>query len=222
MSVGRNPYTILGLPSFATQREISAAYRRLARQFHPDLNPHRDASRRMQDINWAYGVLRDPAARQSFDHLQARRRRGRRAARRGASWASAQAAGPNAASINLMGETTDRAIVGSLVAVVALAITMLIGLEFLNWGAPLALAIGCWIAAVPNRRLSSQHGMAIGALIGLFAAAGLSFSLPNQGGSSSVLTGFLCCAPTTVLVGGSTGAMLGSLAGWIRQAGTLV
>lgn len=221
MSVGRNPYTILGLPSFATQREISAAYRRLARQFHPDLNPHRDAARRMQNINWAYGVLGDPAARQSFDRLQERRSRARRAARTGYSWASGEAIPAAAHSFNLMGETTDRAIVGALVAVATLAISMLIGLEFVNWGAPLALAIGCWIAAVPNRRMSSQHGLAIGALIGLFAAAGFSLSLPDQGGNGNLVTGFLCCTPFTVLVGGSLGAMVGSLAGWIRQAGRL-
>lgn len=223
MAATRDPYSILGIPTFATRREISIAYRRLARQFHPDVSGELDAAQRMQDINWAYGVLHDPRSRQAFDRLKMRRPDGRSARRGGATAGGSsdpdRRAQPAAEGFSLLGGTADRAIVGSLVAVGVLAISMLIGIEFVNLGAPIALAVGCWIGSVPNSRLSSQHGLAIGALIGLFSAASFSVSLSDPGGESNLLTGFICCAPFTVLLGGSVGAMVGSLAGWIRRAG---
>jgi hypothetical protein len=121
-----------------------------------------------------------------------------------------------------MGGTADRAIVGSLVAVALLAISLLVGLETINLGAPIALAVGCWIGSVPNPRLSSQHGMVIGVLVGLFSAASLSASIAGSGSGNGLLTGFLCCAPFSLLIGGSLGAMAGTLAGWVRRATSLV
>lgn len=218
MSSGRNPYAILGVPTFATQQEISVAYRRLARQYHPDVSRDLDASQRMQEINWAYGVLGDPASRQSFDGLQ------RRPAVRGPNPTRGPSAAPESEfdGVALMGGTADRAIVGSLVAVALLAISLLIGLETVNLGAPIALAVGCWIGSVPNARLSSQHGMAIGAVVGLFSAASVSASIVGSSSGNGLLTGFLCCAPFSLLIGGSLGAMAGTLAGWVRRAGRIV
>ncbi|MBK6615105.1 DnaJ C-terminal domain-containing protein [Ottowia sp.] len=49
----------LGLPDAATEREVRAAWRRLASQWHPDRNPSAEAVLRMQRINRAFGAIRD-------------------------------------------------------------------------------------------------------------------------------------------------------------------
>ncbi|HHW88258.1 MAG TPA: DnaJ domain-containing protein [Chloroflexi bacterium] len=64
-------YQTLQVKQDATQAEIAAAYRRLARQYHPDLNPAPDAHRQMQIINEAYNVLRHPERRQRYDETLA-------------------------------------------------------------------------------------------------------------------------------------------------------
>jgi len=48
---------IMGLPRGATQKEIKAAYRRLAREWHPDLNPDPHAKRKMEELNAAHALL---------------------------------------------------------------------------------------------------------------------------------------------------------------------
>ena len=61
-------YKILGLDKNATQKEIKSAYRRLARKFHPDLNPNdKDAKKNFQQINEANEVLSDPEKRKKYD-----------------------------------------------------------------------------------------------------------------------------------------------------------
>ena len=60
-------YDILGVAPDATPDEIRAAYRRLARQYHPDVNPDPDASERFIAIHQAYEVLIDPEARVRYD-----------------------------------------------------------------------------------------------------------------------------------------------------------
>ena len=52
------PLGVLGLPPTATPQEIAAAYRRLAKQWHPDRAPGANAERRMAEINAAYDLLR--------------------------------------------------------------------------------------------------------------------------------------------------------------------
>lgn len=55
-----DPYAILGVPASATDDEISAAYRRLARKYHPDLNGNsREAEEKMKEVNAAYEKIRD-------------------------------------------------------------------------------------------------------------------------------------------------------------------
>ncbi len=49
-----SPWAILGIAPSASRRDVKAAYRRLARQWHPDLNASPDATERMQEINRAY------------------------------------------------------------------------------------------------------------------------------------------------------------------------
>jgi curved DNA-binding protein len=61
-------YKILGVDKGATEKDIKAAYRKLARKFHPDLNPNdADAKQKFQQINEANEVLSDPEKRKKYD-----------------------------------------------------------------------------------------------------------------------------------------------------------
>lgn len=61
-------YIVLGVPHEATESEIRRAYRRLARRYHPDINPGDEAaSARFEQILEAYETLIDPARRSSYD-----------------------------------------------------------------------------------------------------------------------------------------------------------
>lgn len=65
-----NHYDTLEVRSTASQEEIKQAYRRLAKQFHPDVNPGASNHDRIAKINAAYEVLGDPRQRQFYDrHL---------------------------------------------------------------------------------------------------------------------------------------------------------
>src|SRR6187402_2370346 len=61
-------YEILGLKKSATVDEIRAAYRKLARKHHPDLNPNdKEANKKFQQVNEANEVLSDPEKRKKYD-----------------------------------------------------------------------------------------------------------------------------------------------------------
>lgn len=60
-------YETLGVARDASAEEIKKAYRRLARELHPDVNPSTDAAERFKDVTHAYDVLSDPRQRQEYD-----------------------------------------------------------------------------------------------------------------------------------------------------------
>ncbi len=65
---GKDYYNILGVSRSATESEIKQAYRKLARQHHPDVNPgDKSAEERFKQINEAYEVLSDREKRQKYD-----------------------------------------------------------------------------------------------------------------------------------------------------------
>ncbi len=81
-------YAVLGVPKTASQAEIKKAYRKLARELHPDTNKDPAAEKRFKDANEAHAVLSEPEKRKQYDEL-------------GANWQAYQQAGFGS------GEATD-------------------------------------------------------------------------------------------------------------------
>ncbi|MCC6680580.1 MAG: DnaJ domain-containing protein [Phycisphaeraceae bacterium] len=62
-------YQTLGVPRDATAEQIQRAYRKLAKQYHPDRNKGLEAESKFKQVSEAYEVLKDPAKRQRYDQL---------------------------------------------------------------------------------------------------------------------------------------------------------
>lgn len=68
MNAARDYYTILGVKKTDSPEDIKKAYRRLARKFHPDLNPgKKDTEEKFKEINEAYAVIGDAEKRKQYD-----------------------------------------------------------------------------------------------------------------------------------------------------------
>jgi molecular chaperone DnaJ len=68
----RDYYKVLGVDRKASDADIKSAYRKLARKFHPDVNPNnKDAEAKFKEINEAYQVISDPEKRKKYDELGA-------------------------------------------------------------------------------------------------------------------------------------------------------
>jgi len=65
----RDYYEILDVPRSASADDLKAAFRKLARQFHPDVNKEPDAEEKFKEINEAYAVLSDPDKRAAYDRF---------------------------------------------------------------------------------------------------------------------------------------------------------
>src|SRR5215213_3061964 len=77
----RDYYATLGVPRNASQADIKKAFRKLARQYHPDANKGDAAEQRFKEVNEANEVLGDPEKRKLYDQL-------------GANWQTYQQTGP--------------------------------------------------------------------------------------------------------------------------------
>jgi hypothetical protein len=73
-----NLYEVLQVSTIASPEVVQAAYRALARAYHPDVNPSPEAARQMRQLNAAYGVLSDPEKRARYDAVRVRPMRARR------------------------------------------------------------------------------------------------------------------------------------------------
>ena len=65
----RDYYEILGIPKNASAEDVKSAFRKLARQYHPDVSKESDAEEKFKEINEAYGVLSDPEKRRRYDQF---------------------------------------------------------------------------------------------------------------------------------------------------------
>ena len=69
MAAKRDYYDILGVARNASEEDIKKSFRRLARQYHPDVNKEKGAEERFKEINEAYEVLGDAQKRQAYDRF---------------------------------------------------------------------------------------------------------------------------------------------------------
>ena len=77
MAAVKSPYEVLGVPKTASDDDVKKAYRKLARQYHPDRNPDDTAAEeRFKEVQTAYDLLSDPERRRAYDTFGAAGARG--------------------------------------------------------------------------------------------------------------------------------------------------
>lgn len=69
MASSRNYYDVLGVSKTADDKEIKSAFRKLAKQYHPDINKEPGAEEKFKEIGEAYAVLSDPEKRRQYDQF---------------------------------------------------------------------------------------------------------------------------------------------------------
>ncbi|MDX2163164.1 MAG: molecular chaperone DnaJ [bacterium] len=67
--MARDYYEVLGVPRTASQQDIKSAFRKLAREYHPDVSKHADAEARFKEINEAYEVLSNEEKKARYDRF---------------------------------------------------------------------------------------------------------------------------------------------------------
>ncbi|MCF0116280.1 MAG: molecular chaperone DnaJ [Erysipelotrichaceae bacterium] len=69
MADKRDYYEVLGIDKSASEQDIKKAYRKLAKQYHPDINKAPDAEEKFKEINEAYEILSDPQKKANYDQF---------------------------------------------------------------------------------------------------------------------------------------------------------
>ena len=67
--MAKDLYNVLGIEKGANEQEIKRAYRRLAREYHPDVNKSAGADEKFKEVQSAYDVLSDPQKRARYDQF---------------------------------------------------------------------------------------------------------------------------------------------------------
>jgi DnaJ-class molecular chaperone len=104
----RDYYEVLGVTKSATAEEIRRVYRKLARQFHPDVNKAADAQKKFTEVQEAYDVLSDAAKKKSYDQF------GHAAEMRGAPGGGGGSGGPHYSWSQTGGGQVDMEDLGSM------------------------------------------------------------------------------------------------------------
>jgi curved DNA-binding protein CbpA len=226
--MSKDPFVILGVSYDASRKDIASAYRRLAFEHHPDVSNSEDSIALMQEINWAYEVLSHPAKRRSLytkqhsnggndSRANGKKPGPNRNTPRAEAKVAAEGSSYDSPPMQLFGGTADRAIIGAGIGLTILGISLVFGTNFTSVGALIALLIGVWIGSGPNTRMSSQNGVGIGGVIGLFYGAIIGVSIFGSLENTSITSGMLICAPSMILLGASMGGLLGGLAASLRR-----